>query len=185
MEKLKVKNKKLRFLKAFSLAEMMVSMAIIAVLIPMLSNVMITSIIVSQKSFARSFVREELASITEKIAADLRSATTIVSCQGDLGSASCQMITNETITWTTCLVGATGNLQVCKKDANGNVVYASSPSVKITKFTFEQGFDVNGTSSRKNILLTIVASHVNQNFKVQNVLLQTSISTRNYFLIPT
>jgi hypothetical protein len=50
----------------------------------MLSNVLINSIIISQKSLARSFVREEMAEVSNQMVSDIRNASKVLSCTGSL-----------------------------------------------------------------------------------------------------
>jgi len=180
----KVKQNKfeVRKLKAFSLIELTVSMAIVGVIMAMLSNVLVNSIVVSQKSIGRSFVREEITDISDRISNDLREAARILECEGELVNALCRVESTEgTITWEMC-PATTGELQICKKDVDGNILFLSSPNLKVTGFTFEQGFDIGGNAVKKNIVLTIVGDHANAAFNVKNILRQVSISTRNYFL---
>jgi prepilin-type N-terminal cleavage/methylation domain-containing protein len=169
-------------LKAFSLIELTVSMAIVGVIMAMLSNVLVNSIVVSQKSIGRSFVREEITDISDRISNDLREAARILECEGELTDARCRVESTEgTVTWEIC-PATTGELQVCKKDNTGNILFLSSPNLKVTGFTFEQGFDIGGNAVKKNIVLTIIGDHMNEAFNVKNILRQVSISTRNYFL---
>jgi prepilin-type N-terminal cleavage/methylation domain-containing protein len=176
-------NKYKRTIGAFSLLEIMVSMAIIGIIMAMLSNVLVNSILISQKSIARSFVREELSDIVDRIASDIRDANTVNGCSGSLQTAKCDLVLDVPVTWKTCVNGTGGNYDVCKVDANGNVLFSSSPSIKLKNFTFDQGFDTGTNTIRKNVLITIVADHVNTATGVTNILRQTSVSTRNYELI--
>lgn len=179
-----VRKRKSQKLKAFSLMEMVVTMGILAIIITMLSNILINTILVSQRTFARSFIREEIADIADKIALDIRQANIVTTCEGEGEAVLCHMITNEPITWSLCdLTGDGTNLQICKQDEDGNVLFASSPSLKVVQFTIEQGYEAQGSNRQRNILVTVVGSHINTSYAVNNVVSQTAVSTRNYFLI--
>jgi prepilin-type N-terminal cleavage/methylation domain-containing protein len=67
MRYLKFRNKENSRANGYSLVEIVVSLAIVGVVLSMLSNVLINSIIISQKSLSRSFVREELAQISNQM----------------------------------------------------------------------------------------------------------------------
>ncbi len=169
-------------LAAFSLLELIVSMGIVGIVMVMLSNVLINSILVSQKSIARSFIREEITNISDLITNDIRGAVTVGECDGAMDLAKCDIETDSgVITWKLC-TSDTGPAQICKVDANGDVQFASSPNLKVIGYSFEPGFDTGGNAVEKNIILTIVGDHANDAFNVHNVLRQVSISTRNYLL---
>ncbi|MCA9379035.1 type II secretion system protein [Candidatus Dojkabacteria bacterium] len=174
---------KKRYLPAFSLVEMVVTMAIVAIVMVMLSNVLITSINISHRSIARSFVREEIADIIEKISDDVRSATEVINCQGEMLAANCQLlIAGEVVRWSGC-TGEGGDPAICKYDSGGQPVYLSPGPLQIDTFSFDQGFDAGTSTVRRNVLITLVASHTNPSFNVTNLVGQTSVSTRNYYLI--
>jgi hypothetical protein len=168
-------------LAAYSLMEVVVSLAIIGIVISMLTNVLVTSLIVSQKSLARSFVREEVANIAGSIVSDIRNASQVVSCSGSLTSARCELVLDQTYTWELCTTGETS--QVCKRNSAGEIIFASSGSVHIDQFSFENGFDVESNTVRKNVLVTVIASHDREFFNVHNIVQQFSVSTRNYLLL--
>lgn len=168
--------------KAFSLMEMVVTMGILAIVITMLSNVLINSILISQRTIARSFIREEVVDIMDRIAYDLRNASSISACEGSLDTATCDLVIKERFTWRMCDPEDDGQMQVCKVDASGNILYASSPNLRFNRFTIEPGFETQTSSRQRNILITIVASHTNSNYAVNNVINQVAISSRNYLV---
>lgn len=169
---------------AFSLMEMVVTMAILGIIMAMLSNVLITSITISQRTIARSFIREEVANIIDQIAIDIRKATSIGSCTGSLATASCDFVIGTRYYWRTCLEpGGTGQRVICKTDANGNILFYSSLSLQIDTFRFEQGYEAAGSARERNILVTLVGSHTNPRLNIRNVLNQVAVSSRNYYLI--
>lgn len=184
-------------LKAFSLLEMIVSMAIIGIVMAMLSNVLVTAIQISQQSVARSFVREEITNISNQIINDVREAQAVIGCDGDGVNATCTVGLGEIYTWEVCTnqdtvfqrcekttqVGGAGTLTLIKRNGAGEIVFVSSPNLAINSIRFEPGFDGgNGSAIRRNILFTIVGSHRSPKLNVKNILRQSAISTRNYLL---
>ncbi len=181
MRYLKFRNKENSRANGYSLVEIVVSLAIVGVVLSMLSNVLINSIIISQKSLSRSFVREELAQISNQIVSDIRNASKVINCSGSLESASCQVVLDQVYTWKMCDIS--GKSHICKLDPSDNVVLASSANLLVENFVFEEGFDVGGNTIRRNILVTIVGSHDNDFVNVKNLVQQVSVSTRNYILL--
>ncbi len=175
------KKSNIRRLKGYSLIEIIVSLAIIGIVLGMLSNVLINSIIISQKSLARSFVREEMAEVSNQMVSDIRNASKVLSCTGSLQSAECRILMDQVYIWKMCDIDGTSH--ICKLDANDDVVFASSGNLTVENFTFEEGFDVGGNTIRRNILVTIVGSHTNDFVNVKNMVQQVSVSTRNYILL--
>lgn len=181
MNKVSSKHKKL---PAFSLMEMIVTMGILAIIIVMLSNVLINSILISQRTLARSFIREEVADVMDRITLDIRKANTVTVCEGDGEGALCELVLDVPVSWSLCDLDGTGEaLQICKMDEDGSVLYASSPNLKIDQFTIDQGYEAQGSNRQRNILVTLVGSHANPNYAVKNMVSQIAVSTRNYFLI--
>ncbi len=176
-----MKNMHRKFgLQGYSLVEMIVTIAIAAIVLAMLSNVLVVTVTVSQRAAARSFVREEVTDIVDRIANDVRQAKQIVSCNGGV----CQLDAGGIVTWEVCVDGVTGLNAVCKRNASGVVVYKSSENFELAALTFDVGFDaVTVNSGRRNILLTVVGNHANPLYNVTNVVNQVAVSTRNYLLI--
>lgn len=173
-------------LASFSLIELIVSMAIIAVIMVMLSNVLVNSIIISRKSIARSFIREEVSDITDRIAFDIRNANRVSTCSGEMANASCTILLDAVVTWKLCPSQNNASVyQVCKVDASNNILYSSSTTLHVSEFQFEQGYSSGGNESRANILITLSGEHSNSTYEVKNVLRQLSVSTRNYQILPT
>lgn len=166
----KHQNSKTHKLAAFSILETLVSITIIAVTMILLNNVVLNLTMISQKSLARSTVREEVAGIAALIVNDIRNADSIGNCTG----SSCTVYGKQSGVWQLC----SGSL--CKRDLSGNVVTITIPNVVINSFTIEQGFSTNNNVTQSNFLITVVGSHANSNYNVNNVLRQVSASTRNY-----
>lgn len=168
--------------KAYSLVEVLVSLAIMAIVITMLFNVLVVGLQSSIKVIGRSFVREELSNLTSLITRDLRNSDKIVNCGETATQSSCEFFKNNIrYRWSKCV---TDNEAVCKYDltniASPVKIYESSQNVNITIFDFSQGFGSTETDETKSVLFTIVASHTNSYVNVNNVFKQASVSTRNY-----
>lgn len=169
--------------QGFSLLELMVSLAIISVIMLMFSNIIVNSISISQRSLARSFVREEIATLVDAIVSDLRSANTVGVCEGTLDQASCSFVSDSPYTWEVCPGETSGQRRICKKDVSGQSVFIGSENINITHFSFDIGFELGGSSARRNIIITVVGDHLQEGLNIKNVLRQTSVSTRNYLIL--
>lgn len=175
----KSQDKKLK--KAYSLVEIIVSLGIMGVVMTMLFSVLILSLQITFKILARSVVRENISNVTGLISRDIRNADILTNCGVGGGSSStCELVLDgNKYQWSKC-----GD-NICKDQilASGNfTVFKSSDNVKFTTLGFDIGFADATNKSRANILLTLVGSHTNTSFNVNNVLKQTSVSTRNYEL---
>jgi prepilin-type N-terminal cleavage/methylation domain-containing protein len=176
--------------QGFSLLEMLVSLGIISIMLVLLSNVLIISLKISARSSARGLVREEISDLLSIVRKDIRNADYVQSCSGTLssgGTPTCTMFTGTAVVWTVCpkvsptptsTGGSTSAMDICKKDAAGNIIERSPGNLNITEFSFEEGF--SESENTKVILVTIIASHSNSSLSVANIVQQTSITTRNY-----
>ena len=165
-----IKQPQLKTHKAFSILETLVSISIVAIIMIMLNGVVLNLTMISQRSLARSTVREELASMGALLVNDIRNADSIGTCIG----SSCTIYGKQSGTWQLC------STSICKRDTNGQVITISIPDVRITGFTIQQGFSSNNNLTQSNFLITIVGSHANSNYNINNMLRQISASTRNY-----
>jgi len=153
--------------KAYSLIEIVFSLAIMAFATTVMFNFIIVGLKVNLASLGRSFVREELSNIGQFMARDLRSADYINSCTGTTCS---YIIDGLQINWYI-------NNNVLVKERDGSTEYKSSPSIKVDYLDFSSGYtNGNGNSNSLNVVITISASHN------QNLVRQTSVSLRNYQL---
>lgn len=166
---------------AYSLVEVIVSLAIVGVILTVLFNTLIVSLRISYNSFARSFTREEVSQIATLVTRDIRNAESVIAC-GEIESVeSCDLVVDGTqIRWTEC-----GEQQVCRQvydeeTQNYSDNYTSSNSVRIDVFSFAAIFDTSTSAARKIIFVTINASHKNENLNINNIVRQQSITTRNY-----
>lgn len=173
-------NKKKK--RAYSLAEVIISLAIIGVILTILFNALIIAIQVTNKTLSRSIVREEIGEVTTLISRDVRNADIILNC-GDSGSTqSCDLVVNgERISWTQC-----GNA-VCRNvidSVSGSSAqsFQTSPVLSVTTFSFERGVATLTDPRKGNILFTVVGNHSNERLNITNVVRQVTISTRNYTL---
>jgi hypothetical protein len=176
---LQQKSKRRSKLKAFSLLETVISIAILGVILFMVHTTTIRFAELTQKAIARSTVREEVTNISDQIVTDVRSALQLGECNSvQAGAATCTIINpNQLIRWSLC------NQAICRTDINANqVLFQSSSDILINRFDIEAGVTSGNDPARSNILVTIVASHRNPKYQVTNIVRQISISTRNYVI---
>lgn len=159
--------------------ELIVTLGLMGVVMVMLSNLLVSTMMISQKSAARAFIREEIATTIDKIAGDIRSANGIVTCIGEQDGASCTINKTITVTWRICAPAA-GVRSICQFDSNNNLIYATSPNVNITYLAFEPVVSQTATASKQNILVTVIGDHSIPQIGVKNVVKQNIIATRNY-----
>jgi prepilin-type N-terminal cleavage/methylation domain-containing protein len=170
--------------KAYSLLEVIISLAIVGMAITIMFNFLILSLQVSLSSFARSFIREEISNNLALISRDIRNADKINNCgQNDIAN-SCEIILDgEKIVWSKCGQGST---QICKDKIlpTGEIVnlFTSSSNFIVSSLDFVQGYLANTSNTKINIIVTISGDHANKSLKVKNIIKQSSISTRNYEL---
>lgn len=172
----KVKTK-----KAFSLAEMVVSLGVMSIVTLMLFNVLVTSIRVTYKTVARSFVREELSQSLSLISRDIKNADVVLGCGESGDSNKCDFILDgEYFSWGLC---SNDNSRICKTKIESDTsieIYSSSPSLDIESLQFSPGFGDLSSQTQRNILITVIGEHANTKANVTNVIRQQGVSTRNY-----
>lgn len=173
----KLRQKKQNF-RAYSLLEVLATLAIVSILIVMLSNILFVSLDISRKAFARSQVREEQNNILTKIEKDFRNASYVGTCEGTGQGASCEIGLDKVYFWTTCDRGE-GTLYVCKKDATKTAILdGMSTNVKLNFLSFEKG--IEDAQGRKTVVITMSVGSVDSNVGVDNQVRQIVVSTRNY-----
>jgi type II secretory pathway pseudopilin PulG len=164
--------------KAYSLLEVTVSLGVVAVATVIMINFLVLSLRISLITLGRSFVREEISNISLVISRDIRNASSIIDC-GTMSSNTCTFEqTSGVYRWYLC-----DTTRVCKDKVVGGVgqnIYKSSSSISINYFNFVTGYAQNNNNERITIIMTISASHTNESLDVDNVIRQTTISTRNY-----
>lgn len=172
-------NKLIKNKRGYSLLEIVVSLAIIAVMMVMLTNIMVISLTVSAKTSARANTREEISNILANMKRDIRNAELIKNCTGVDDGAVCEGIlaVSGAFSWGIC-AEEDGTKMVCKRDRDGNITESTPSHINIDKLSFDVGFDK--TLDKRTIIVTIVASNESERLNVKNVIQQTSISTRNY-----
>lgn len=184
---MKALNKK-RLKKGYSLLEVIISLSIMGFAITVMFSFLILSLRVSILSLGRSFVREELSSITGLIARDIRNTDYIVNCGSRTVSNSCELIQNGiSYLWTKCdptgAVNAAGT-RICKLRLDPNnqktVFFISSATINVKNFDFQLGYSTGTSGAQTNILILINASHTNSAYNINNVVRQISVSTRNF-----
>ncbi len=164
-------------IKAYSLLEILITLAIVTIIMVMLTNVLFLTLDIARKSFARSFVREEQNNLVTKIEKDIRNARFVESCEGEGETAMCEVYLHDMFIWTTCQREGK-DPYVCKKDKNGNIIEGMSEAIRLDQFSFEEG--LSDSPAKKSILLTLVVSHKDSKYEINNQVRQIAISTRNY-----
>ncbi|MBW7953189.1 MAG: type II secretion system protein [Candidatus Dojkabacteria bacterium] len=175
-------------IKAFSLVEMLITIAIFGILIAMISQVILINIQVSRKTFIRSQIREELAEIGTLIQRDVRNARLI----GECGETSlenrtinrCLMSHIEEFVWTDdCPGSSEGIKKICKKSVpDEQLLFESSDLITFERLNFEVNLSSGTDGTRSTILVTLYSSASNPNFDVNNQVRQIAVSTRNFTL---
>lgn len=187
---MKILNNK-KYKKGYSLIEIIISLSIMGFAITVMFSFLILSLRVSVLSLSRSFVREELAGITNLIARDIRNSDFVNNCGSTVSSNSCELVQSGTrYQWAKCdsngIINNNSelNTRVCKfRIDSGNqrvVLFISSASVVIKNFDFSLGFTSGTSNSQTNILVLVNASHSNSSYNINNVIRQISVSTRNF-----
>ncbi len=162
----------------YSLLEVLVTLLIVNIVVLMLSNIMVISIKSSIKIGERSFTREELTTISNKIKKDIRNTGTVEDdCLLTGGSDTCTLNQDvEIVRWSKC------SDSICRytldpNDGQYKVTFQSSPKIVIDTLSFqEQPTEATNTVS---LLVTITANHSNPNLDLNNLYRQFIITTRN------
>lgn len=164
--------------KAYSLVEIIISMAVIAVVLTILFNTILITLRISYRNFSRSLIREEISEIASSINRDVRNADELLFCGGN----QCQLLIDGTIIdWNLC---SQDTSKICREESADGTSFTNtyeSPSfVLVSQFEFASGFVGSSNEAQNNILFTIVAAHENESLNISNVVRQQSVSTRNY-----
>jgi prepilin-type N-terminal cleavage/methylation domain-containing protein len=172
-------NKKMiRLKKGFSLTEMLIALAITAIIITILFNTLLLGFQVHAKSIARTATREELTALTDFVIRDIRNADLVTDC-GQIVESSCSVIADgTTIEWGLC-----DSTFVCRYTDDGSgplLTYKTSENYLVDNFVFDPGLAGIGSSTQSNYIVTVVISHANENLNITNQIRQVSVSTRNY-----
>jgi len=166
-----MQNKLTKKIKAFSLIETLVTLAVFGILLAMLSEILVLNLQVSRKITARSTIRADLAEMTGLMQRDMRNANHIyISNCGDENdddfelkldnesfTVGCQMEHFKVIKWvlsnddTNSLCPPhefEGNNipTICRLDENNNILYQSSKHIKIESFDIDVNFVEEYTS---------------------------------------
>lgn len=181
--------KKLK-LKGYSIIELIISMGIIAIATGALLSSLIYGFRLNVNAIARSFVREEVASVASLIVKDIRNSDRLILCSGEFNMGEvlndygrCRFVSNGKIyDWAIC-DETTSVPSLCKYslDSNFNVTnieYKASSNILVQKLIFESTLNTNLKDG--NILVTIVGAHANANLEIFNIFSQLSASTRNF-----
>jgi hypothetical protein len=153
------------------------SMIATTFIISTLITVLLSGFKVNIMALSRSFVREEMANIVSLVTKDIRSAEIITSC--NLEICTLKNSKGESITWSKCVIGS--NTQSVCQFVNGSSTpsYSLSTSVNINTLNFTS---TASNGRYENVIITVSGSHTNANLNIKNVIVQSSISTRNFKL---
>ena len=174
-------------IKAYSMVEMLVTMAIFAVIITMLLQSLLLNLKLSTQVNIRSKFNSDIDQLVSLIERDLRNADYYTSCNG----SSCVIILNQTsVNWyQSCASGKC----VVNRDTSTTLApvpvteYTSDSTLNVTAFDFTVNTGETGSTgsySKSNILLTIKVKPASttweENYGILEQVRQISVSSRNY-----
>jgi prepilin-type N-terminal cleavage/methylation domain-containing protein len=165
--------------KAFSLVETVVTLAVFAILMTMLSQVLIMNWRINRIVTERSRFREEFSQLTGLIQRDFRNADFIDldACGEDIVYPSinnnkvCKINVIEDYWWYLC------EGYICKDKGDKELIYKSSAILKIEDLSIEL---IAENNENLTIYITVKASARNENWKINNQVRQIVVNTRNY-----
>lgn len=180
-------------LKAYSILEVLITLALFGVLIAMLSNILLLNFKTSRQVAYRSKIREELSELVSLIQRDMRNADYVVLAECGNGQLinnqatvdGCKMSHVEEFVWVNqtyqaCRDSSIVDInRICKIDSSGNVIYKTSDEIQIDQINFDiltEGLD----GKQATIIITLIASAANPNWEVDNQVRQITVSTRNF-----
>jgi len=163
--------------------EILVTMTIFGVIIVLLTQILILNVELSQKTFMRARIREEISEVLTLIQRDIRNAYYIDECglDTDTGENRCQIGHVKEFTWTDACPNESVD-KICKINSANQLQYETSDEVKIESLNFEIGLSSGEDGTKSTIVVTILASSSNEAFDVKNQVRQLVVSTRNYSL---
>ncbi len=172
--------KRLKNKKAYSLLEVIVTLAITSIIIVMLTNILLLSLDISKKSFIRASIREEQSKILLKIEKDIKNSILIDSCSGENETALCEVTLDKKYYWALC---DDGNLRsICKKinlnTPNEQIVEKLPDYINVNYISFEQA--PSEDLSKKTIVVTLSFSYKDETYGINDLVRQVIVSTRNY-----
>lgn len=164
-------------LKGFSLIEIIVSLAIVSIILILFFNIITGILNTAIKTNARAAAREEMSLLSNLVRQDIRNANVISDCN----ESSCELVTNEgQIEWNRC--DDNENL-VCRYTNNNGVrelTYKMPEFLEAETFSFDVGFSEDTDTTKQNIIFNLAANHTNEELEIENIVVNTSTSTRNY-----
>lgn len=144
--------------KAYTLVEMLVTMAIFGVVLIVLTNLIFSAVRISEDIQTRSKYRDQMTELLDLIKRDIRNVDNLGSCSG----SSCSLTIDNTITWQVCPSNIGVN-SICKFEQQGteSVLLKKTPSfIYIKTLRFETlTVESEGSSNVANssIIVTIEA----------------------------
>ncbi|MBD3280759.1 prepilin-type N-terminal cleavage/methylation domain-containing protein [Candidatus Dojkabacteria bacterium] len=166
---------------AYSLLEVLVTLAIVTILMVMLTNTLLLSLDISRKSLARSNLREEQNDILNKISKDIRNAKFVETCSGVNENAKCEVLLDRRYTWTLCEDDEENVSLICKKVGGADedqILERSNERMVVKTFSIEEG--IVETDGKKTIVVTLIVNYNSDTIDIEDQIRQVVISTRNY-----
>jgi prepilin-type N-terminal cleavage/methylation domain-containing protein len=160
----------------FTLMETIVTLVIYSFILLMVTNVVLINAKLNEQLKMRSRIRSELAEMSALIKRDLRNASSINITECTL--TKCPMsVGGQTILWSL-------KDNKIQKTINSEGIFTSSDLLVIKKFDFTVIAKQDSPGDTQlTIILTINVDGKNENWKVNNQLVQEVISTRNYQVV--
>jgi len=161
---------------SFTLLETIVTIAIYAVMLLMITNIVILNAKLNEQMKMRTRIRNELSQISSSIKRDVRNADSI-------NPDECQS--------TRCLITISGSVINWNLDANKLTRTANSTPTEITadyliidSVNFSAIAEPDRNNTKVTIILTIMAKGKNEAWNINNQVVQDIISIRNFDLNP-
>jgi hypothetical protein len=206
--KFKIKLNFRRKLKAYSLLEMVVTLFLTSMIMLALVSLLAQILQISAITHNRTQTAEDVTNFVQLFEKDIRNAATVGECGGSGEDFSCEFFSNAVFRWQTCTprelpaqctddnlgLCDTKNIDytICKyrvdpdtNDVVGDPVYKLDGTYNIDRLVVEnvaapEGVAEDERTTRRVISLIINVSHPVNKFKIDNIVRQTLITTKNF-----
>lgn len=177
--------KELNRKNGYSMLEVIVSLAITAVSVFMMMNILIVGFKLNIESLSKSYVREEVTNLSSLILRDIRNADRVTDCGTLSFRKSCEFVRAGKFRWGEC---PDDDNKICKikidDEGTEEIVFESPPNLVFNIDFILTAEDSEFTPENVSVLLTIVGNHIATSASGVNVISQISITTRNFTRIP-
>ena len=188
-------NHKKRLL-AYSLLEVMVTLAIFSLLTLILVNTLIVNLRVSRTISNRSRIRNELNEFANLLERDVRNAAFVKECDnnnsvfaslGKPNTVACKLeipnstgAGNSTFVWVYQSIGPDHYIyKLNGAEDSADIIYQTASILNIDSISIEKIID-SSNEERATILVTVIASAKDPSWNIVNQVRQVIVSTRNY-----